>query len=44
LVNQHLAKHGDGVRDVAFQVEDAKGIYEKAISSGAVSIRAPETL
>ena len=38
------AKHGDGVKDVAFTVDDAKGIYEKAVSRGATSVRPPETL
>jgi len=40
----HHAKHGDGVKDVAFTVDDAAGIYEKAVSRGAQSVRAPETL
>lgn len=26
-VNAHLAKHGDGVKDVAFAVDDAVGIF-----------------
>jgi 4-hydroxyphenylpyruvate dioxygenase len=26
-MNRHLAKHGDGVRDVAFAVDDATGIF-----------------
>jgi 4-hydroxyphenylpyruvate dioxygenase len=25
--SQHLIKHGDGVKDVAFLVDDSKGIY-----------------
>lgn len=28
LINEHIAKHGDGVRDVAFTVDDAKGIFK----------------
>jgi 4-hydroxyphenylpyruvate dioxygenase len=39
-----LEKHGDGVKDVAFHVDDAAGIYEKAVSRGAKGVRAPETL
>jgi 4-hydroxyphenylpyruvate dioxygenase len=39
--SKHLVKHGDGVRDVAFTVDDAKGIYEKAIQRGATSVREP---
>jgi 4-hydroxyphenylpyruvate dioxygenase len=39
-----LKTHGDGVKDVAFAVEDAKGIYEKAVSRGAKGVREPEEL
>eukprot|EP00753_Platysulcus_tardus_P011399 PLAT3287.29.p1 GENE.PLAT3287.29~~PLAT3287.29.p1 ORF type:complete len:436 (+),score=229.23 PLAT3287.29:45-1310(+) len=41
---RHLAEHGDGVKDVAFQVDDCAGIYEKAMSRGAESVRAPTEL
>ena len=27
-MGDHLVKHGDGVKDVGFQVEDVDGIYE----------------
>ena len=27
-VNAHIAKHGDGVRDVAFTVDNARLIYQ----------------
>jgi len=40
----HHAKHGDGVKDVAFSVDDAAGIYNKAVSRGATGVREPETL
>ena len=43
-LNHHLQRHGDGVRDVAFTVDDARGIYEKAISRGARGVKAPEVL
>jgi 4-hydroxyphenylpyruvate dioxygenase len=43
-INAHVAKHGDAVRDVAFNVDDAKGIYNKAISRGAKSVREPQEL
>jgi 4-hydroxyphenylpyruvate dioxygenase len=43
-ISAHVTKHGDGVRDVAFTVDDAAGIYKKAVDRGAKSIRAPETL
>jgi len=43
-VNAHISKHGDGVKDVAFRVDDVRGIYDKAISRGAKSVKAPEEL
>lgn len=39
-----LEKHGDGVKDVAFHVDDAAGIYNKAVERGAKSVRPPQTL
>jgi 4-hydroxyphenylpyruvate dioxygenase len=41
---ESLNKHGDGVHDVAFTVDDCKSIYEKAVSRGAKSVREPEEL
>eukprot|EP00343_Euplotes_focardii_P006690 CAMPEP_0205821394 /NCGR_PEP_ID=MMETSP0206-20130828/7459_1 /ASSEMBLY_ACC=CAM_ASM_000279 /TAXON_ID=36767 /ORGANISM="Euplotes focardii, Strain TN1" /LENGTH=380 /DNA_ID=CAMNT_0053116843 /DNA_START=20 /DNA_END=1162 /DNA_ORIENTATION=- len=41
---KQLETHGDGVKDVAFTVDDARGIYEKAVSRGAKSVREPEEL
>jgi 4-hydroxyphenylpyruvate dioxygenase len=38
----HLGKHGDGVRDVAFTVDDATGIYNKAVERGATSVAEPK--
>lgn len=35
---EHLKKHGDGVKDVAFTVEDAAKIYNIATSRGAIGI------
>lgn len=43
-MNRHLVKHGDGVRDVAFTVEDSRAVYERAIKGGAVSINPPTEL
>ena len=40
-IHQHLAKHGDGVKDIAFEVEDAKAVYERAVSRGAKSVMGP---
>jgi 4-hydroxyphenylpyruvate dioxygenase len=41
---KELEAHGDGVKDVAFHVDDATGIYNKAVERGAKSVKAPETL
>ncbi|KAI9598594.1 Glyoxalase/Bleomycin resistance protein/Dihydroxybiphenyl dioxygenase [Syncephalis fuscata] len=39
----HQAMHGDGVKDVAFAVDDARAVWEYAVARGAKSIRAPWT-
>ena len=41
---KHLEKHGDGVHDVSFTVDDAIGIYEKAVGRGAQSVMKPQEL
>ena len=43
-MGEHLVKHGDGVKDVAFEVEDCKKAYDVAVSRGAKSILEPTTL
>jgi 4-hydroxyphenylpyruvate dioxygenase len=40
-MNRHLIKHGDGVRDVAFTVEDCRAIYDYAVKGGAVTVSPP---
>jgi len=40
----HHAKHGDGVKDVAFTVDDSAGIFKKAVERGATPIQEPTTL
>eukprot|EP00118_Oscarella_pearsei_P013822 m.114410 g.114410 ORF g.114410 m.114410 type:complete len:383 (+) comp37494_c0_seq1:236-1384(+) len=40
-MGRHLVKHGDGVRDVAFTVENCRLLYKKAVERGAVSVREP---
>ena len=39
-----IAKHGDGVRDMAFWVDDCRDAYAKAITRGAVSVQEPTVL
>jgi 4-hydroxyphenylpyruvate dioxygenase len=41
--NKHVAKHGDGVKDVAFSVDDSEAIFKKAVSRGAVPLLEPTT-
>jgi 4-hydroxyphenylpyruvate dioxygenase len=43
-ISRHVMKHSDGVRDVAFLVDDARGIYEKAVSRGARSVQEPKEI
>lgn len=43
-MNKHLIRHGDGVRDVAFTVDDATAIYEYSIKNGATSVHPPTKL
>ncbi|TVY29785.1 4-hydroxyphenylpyruvate dioxygenase [Lachnellula hyalina] len=38
---QHLEKHGDAVKDVAFEVDNVEGVYRQAVEAGAVSVQAP---
>src|ERR1051325_2776740 len=41
---EHARKHGDGVRDIAFQVEDADWAFEEAVRRGARPAIEPHTL
>ena len=41
---EHIEKHGDGVKDVAFHVDDSAGIFNKAVSRGAVAVREPHII
>ena len=40
-MHAHLKKHGDAVKDVAFEVDDVHAVYEQAVAKGAASIQAP---
>lgn len=39
IMGAHLVKHGDGVKDVAFTVEDLDGIVQKAKEKGAKIVK-----
>uniref|UniRef100_A0A3B3WD52 4-hydroxyphenylpyruvate dioxygenase n=1 Tax=Poecilia mexicana TaxID=48701 RepID=A0A3B3WD52_9TELE len=43
-MGDHLVKHGDGVKDVAFTVEDCDFLVQKASERGAIIIKEPHTL
>ena len=41
---EHIKQHGDGVRDIAFQVEDADHAFNEAVKRGATAIIEPRDL
>lgn len=43
-MNNRLSNHGDGAYDIAFTVDDCRGIYKKAIERGAKSVCEPHEL
>ncbi|MFN3386286.1 MAG: 4-hydroxyphenylpyruvate dioxygenase [Candidatus Thermochlorobacter sp.] len=42
-IAEHIKQHGDGVRDIAFEVDDAAAVYETVVARGARSVQAPTT-
>jgi 4-hydroxyphenylpyruvate dioxygenase len=40
----HIAKHGDGVRDIALWVDDARRAFELAVERGATAVQEPTVL
>ncbi len=40
-IGAFIARHGDGVKDIAFTVPDAAAAYAAAIQRGAVTVQAP---
>jgi 4-hydroxyphenylpyruvate dioxygenase len=40
----HIARHGDGVKDIALRVADAEAAYREALQRGARSVQEPATL
>lgn len=43
-MHDHLDQHGDAVKDVAFEVDDARAVYTRAVEKGAVSVSEPQIL
>lgn len=37
-ISEHIKKHGDGVRDIAFEVDDAEKSFFEAVKRGAVPV------
>lgn len=42
-MHAHIDRHGDGVKDVAFEVDDVAAVYEFAVANGAQGVMAPTT-
>jgi 4-hydroxyphenylpyruvate dioxygenase len=40
-IAEHVAKHGDGVRDLALWVDDARDAFTKAVERGAKAVQEP---
>ncbi len=40
-IAEHIARHGDGVRDIVLGVEDAKRTFDLAVKRGAKAVQAP---
>src|SRR5580692_4568963 len=43
-LGEHVARHGDGVTDLAIGVPDAAAAYEHAVARGAVGLEPPRVL
>jgi 4-hydroxyphenylpyruvate dioxygenase len=43
-IAEHVRRHGDGVRDIALWVDDARDAHTKAVERGAESVSAPRVL
>ncbi|KAL3427557.1 4-hydroxyphenylpyruvate dioxygenase [Phlyctema vagabunda] len=41
-IYEHLEKHGDAVKDVAFEVDDVEAVYNQAVEQDAVSVQPPQ--
>lgn len=43
-IHEHLTAHGDGVKDVAFEVDDVEALYAAAVERGAGIVSAPKVI
>src|SRR6476660_4110626 len=44
IIADHIHRHGDGVRDLALWVDDARDAFEKAVERGAVPVHQPRVM
>lgn len=43
-MNDHLIIHGDGVKDIALEVENSKALFDYAVHNGGIPVAEPHTL
>jgi 4-hydroxyphenylpyruvate dioxygenase len=43
-MHAHQEKHGDAVKDVAFEVDNVEGVYHRAVEAGAEAVQAPQVI
>ena len=43
-IHEHLARHGDAVKDVAFEVDSVDDVFNAAVGNGAVAVSQPKTM
>lgn len=43
-IYDHIAAHGDGVKDVAFEVDDVQSLYRGAVERGAIGVKKPHVM
>lgn len=43
-MHAHLERHGDAVKDVAFEVDSVEGVYARAVANGADAVQPPTTV
>ncbi|PWY64104.1 4-hydroxyphenylpyruvate dioxygenase [Aspergillus eucalypticola CBS 122712] len=43
-IHEHLEQHGDGVKDVSFEVDSVDAVYQAAVANGAKIVSAPCSL
>ncbi|CAN8103707.1 unnamed protein product [Discula destructiva] len=43
-MHEHLERHGDAVKDVAFEVDSVEGVFTRAVTNGAEAVQEPKVL